>query len=346
MAKTKKEEGEVESKDPLKALLAEISKKFGKGTIINALDKEAYGDVIPTTSFSLSHALGISGFAKRKLYTIDGDTSAGKSTTAYDVMGNCQKKFGDMCMLIDREDSYTTSYGAKLGIDNNKLVITTPKTLEDMYDILVTSLNSNLFGVIVVDSVTSFAPASRHEGSIVMGVESRVNSDKMRLVMDALEKSDTCVILIQQIRQKLGGYGDPTTVSGGLAIPFYAHVRIRVTRSEIDRDLRQNVMKFTIIKNKLAEAFKVGTVVYNWSEGFDSFSEIADLAIEFEVIKVEGKTYYFPEVEDFKVIGKKNAIQYLKDNEEYTRQIVQPLVTEILNGNNLRKEELTEEVSN
>lgn len=141
-------------------------------------------------------------------------------------------------------------------------------------------------------------------------------------------------------------YGDPTTVSGGLAIPFYAHVRIRVTRSEIDRDLRQNVMKFTVIKNKLAEAFKVGTVVYNWSEGFDSFSEIADLAIEFEVIKVEGKTYYFPEVEDFKVIGKKNAIQYLKDNEEYTRQIVQPLVTEILNGNNLRKEELTEEVSN
>jgi recombination protein RecA len=208
------------------------------------------------------------------------------------------------------------------------------------------ALKSNAFGVIVVDSVTSFAPASRFEGSVVMGVEARVNSDKMRMVMDALEKSNTCLIFIQQIRQAIGGMGDPTTVSGGKAIPFYAHGRIRITRSEIDRENKQNVMKFTIIKNKLAEAFKVGTVVYNWSEGFDSFSEIADLAIEFEVIKVEGKTYYFPEVEDFKVIGKKNAIQYLKDNEEYTRQIIQPLVTEILNGDNLRKEELTEEISN
>jgi recombination protein RecA len=335
---------EEKKKSEFDEKLAALTLKFGKGTFINAVDKESYGDVIPTTPFSLGNALGINGFAKRKFYTIDGDTSAGKSTTSYDVIGNCQKTFGDMCLLIDKEDSYTTSYGKQLGIDNDKLVIANPHTLEDMYDLVTDSLKSNLFGVILVDSVTSFAPVARHEGSVVMGVEARTNSDKMRLVMDALEKSNTCLIFIQQTRQKIGGYGDPTTVSGGTAIPFYAHVRIRITRSEIDRENEQNTMKFTIIKNKLAPAFKVGTVVYNWNNGFDLFSEIGDLAIEFGIIRNEGKSYYFPE-SNHKEIGKKNAIQYLKDNEEYVKQVIQPLVKEHLNSTSLRKEDLTEDIS-
>lgn len=327
-------------------LMTKLNKEFGKGTIINAKDKEAYGEVIPTTPFSLSNALGIGGFAKRKLYTIDGDTSAGKSTTAYDVLGNCQKTFGDKCLLIDKEDSYTTSYGERLGIDNDNLVIATPDTQEDMYDLLVMAIKSNVFGVILVDSITAFAPKARHEGSVVMGVESRVNSDKMRLVMSALEKSDTCLIFIMQTRQKIGSMGDPTTVSGGTAIPFYAHVRIRITRSEIDREAGQNKMKFTIIKNKMSAPFKVGTIIYNWENGFDLFSEIGDLAIEFGIIKNEGKSYFFPEVED-KIVGKRKAIDYLKDNPEYTKQVIEPLVTQYLEDNkNLRPEDAEEEISN
>jgi recombination protein RecA len=202
-----------------------------------------------------------------------------------------------------------------------------------------------MFGCIVVDSITSFAPLAKFDGSAVMGIEARVNSDKMRMVMTALEKSDTCLIFIQQIRQKLGGMGDPTTVSGGLAIPFYAHVRIRVTRSEIDRENKQNVMKFTIIKNKLAPPFKVGTIIYNWDNGFDLFSEVGDLAIEFGIIKNEGKTYYFPEVDNFKTVGKKNTIQYLKDNPDYTKKVIEPLLTEFLNKENLRPEDTVDEIS-
>lgn len=336
---------EEKKKTGFEEKLAELTKKFGKGTFISAVDKESYGDVIPTTPFSLRNSLGIGGFAKRKMYTIDGDSSAGKSTTAYDVIGNCQKTYGDTCLLIDKEDSYTTEYGKKLGIDNDKLVLAAPHTLEDMYDLLVEALKSNLFGVILVDSVTSFAPAARFEGSTVMGLESRVNSDKMRLVADALEKSNTCLIFIQQIRQKIGGMGDPTTVSGGLAIPFYASCRIRVTRSEIDRENEQNIMKFTIIKNKMASPFKVGTIVYNWKTGFDLFSEVGDLAIEFGIVQLSGKTYLFPETGDFKVVGKKAAIQYLKDNPEYTRNVLEPLVKEYLNNNNLRPEDAVEDIS-
>lgn len=335
----------VEKNEKLIALMSEFNKKFGKGVIIDAKKKEAYGDVIPTTPFSLSNALGIEGFAKRKLYTIDGDTSAGKSTTAYDVIGNCQKKFGDNCLLIDKEDSYTTIYGERLGINNEKLIIATPDTLEDMYELLVSSLQSNLFGVIVVDSLTSFAPKARHEGSVVMGLEARVNSDKMRMVMSALEKSNTCLIFIQQIRNSIGSMGDPTCVSGGKAIPFYAHVRIRITRSEIDRENQQNVMKFTVIKNKLAEPFKVGTIIYNWTTGFDLFSEIGELAIEFNIIKKIGNTYHFPETNDTQV-GKKKTIQYLKDNQDYMKKVLEPLVQDYLKNTNLRKEDLSEDIIN
>jgi len=346
MAK-KQDETAVKEKSNLDEFVSELSKRFGKGVIIDAKNKENYGDVIPCTPFSLRNASGIGGFAKRKFYTIDGDLSAGKSTTAYDVIGNCQKKFGDDCLLIDKEDSYTTDYGSKLGIDNNKLKIVTPHTLEDMYESVIMALKSNAFGCIVVDSVTSFAPASRFEGSVVMGVEARVNSDKMRLVMDALEESNTCLIFIMQIRQSIGGMGDPTTVSGGKAIPFYAHGRIRTTRSEIDRENKQNVIKFTFIKNKMAAPFKVGTIVYNWETGFDLFSEIADLAIEFGVIKLEGKSYYFPELPEFKMVGKKNAVEYLKDNPEYTKTIVEPLVQEYLQKTDLRKDDVSNlEISN
>lgn len=317
-------------------------KTVGKDAVIDATEKESYGDVIPCTSFSLRNATGIGGFAKRKIYTIDGDLSAGKSTTAYDVIGSAQKTYGDQCLLIDKEDSYSVPYGELMGVDNKKLTIITPHTLEDMYDIVIEALKSNLFGVIAVDSVTSFAPESRHEGSVVMGVEARVNSDKMRLVADAIQSSNTNLILIQQIRNKIGGMGDPTTVSGGMAIPFYAHCRIRITRSEIDRELQQNKMKFTIIKNKMAPPFKVGTVVYKWGYGFDFFSEVGELAVEFGIIRNE-KTSYFPPQTDIKLIGKKKLMAYLTDNPEYTKAVIEPLVVKHLESNdNLRADDIKE----
>lgn len=339
--KDSKENNDVMSLEQFKKFVIKVS---GKDSIINASEKENYGDVIPCTSFSLRQALGIGGFAKRKLYTIDGDLSSGKSTTGYDIIAQCQKVYKQRCLLIDREDAYTTEYGALLGIDNDLIDIITPNNLEEMYDILQVALRSNLYGVILVDSVTAFAPETRFEGSVVMGVEARVNSDKMRLIVHALNQSDTCLIMIQQTRQKIGVMGgDPTTVSGGTAIPFYAHVRIRITRSQIDRENMQNVMKFTIIKNKMAPPFKVGTVVYKWGEGFDFSSEIAQLAVEFGVIKNEGKSYYFPNLDDFKLVGKKKVIDYLNDNPEYTKQIIEPMVLEVLNNSEqLRTEEIDE----
>lgn len=335
-----KEEIEVKEKAApmdLEAFTKFIKKNCGKDSIIDASAKESYGDVIPCTSFSLRNAWGIGGFAKRKIYTIDGDLSAGKSTTAYDVIGQAQKMYGDHCLLIDKEDSYTTDYGNMLGVDNDKLTIVTPHTLEDMYETIIAAIKADIFGVIVVDSVTSFAPESRFEGSIVMGVEARINSDKMRLVADAMHTSNTCLILIQQIREKIGGMGDPTTVSGGKAIPFYAHGRVRITRSEINREEQCNIMKFTIIKNKMAPPFKVGTVVFKWNTGFDFFSEVGTLAVEFGIIKLEGKSFYPPET-GLKFVGKKKLFEYLTDNPEYTKEVIEPLVLKYLENTDVREE--------
>lgn len=315
-----------------------VKKQCGKDSIISALEKESYGDIIPLSSFSLMNATGIGGFAKRKIYTLDGDLSSGKSTTAYDAIAQCQKKYNQPCLLIDKEDAYTTEYGSLLGIDNNLLTIVTPHTLEQMYDIAIDAINSKLFGVIVIDSVTAFAPQCRFEGSVVMGVEARVNSDKMRLVADAMSKSNTCLILIQQTRSKIGGMGDPTTVSGGVAIPFYAHCRVRITRSQIDRELEQNLMKFTIIKNKMASPFKVGTIIYKWGKGFDFFSEVGQLAVEFGIIKNEKKSYFLPEL-DLKIVGVKALREYLADNPEYTKQVIEPLVIKKLDEPNLREDD-------
>ena len=315
---------------------------FGKDSLINADEKEAYKDVIPVTPLSLKNAMGIGGYAIGKIHTIDGETSGGKSTLSYDIIANSQKKFGKQCLLIDKEDSYTKEYGSLMNIDNSKLTICNPHTLEDMYNLVIKALESNIFGVIVVDSVTSFAPAARFEGSEQMGIESRVNSSLMRNINDMITKSDTALILIQQIRQAIGGFGDPTRVSGGLAIPFYAHTRTRITRSEIDRENEQNVMKFTIIKNKLAKAFKVGTVVYKWGVGFDAFSEYIELALEFNLIKKDKASYLPPET-DLKITGKKAIIQYLKDNPEYVKKVIEPLILNHLNSETTLRTEDTSE---
>lgn len=317
-------------------------KSFGKDSIISAEEQESYKDFIPVTPMSLANAMGIGGYAIGKIHTIDGETSGGKSSLCYDIIGQAQKKFGKQCLLIDKENSYTRQYGQLMGIDNLQLTIVNPHSLEDMYEVVTKAIESNLFSVVAVDSVTSFAPKSRFEGNEQMGVESRVNSDKMRIINDVIKNSDTCLLLVQQIRQAIGSFGDPTTVSGGLAIPFYAHTRTRITRSKIDRELQQNVMKFTIIKNKLAKPFSVGTVVYKWDKGFDGFSEFAELAVEFGIIKKE-KTSYFPPDTDLKITGKKAIIQYLEDNSEYTKSIIQPLVLEYLNNQtNLRAQDVNE----
>lgn len=321
-------------KQDAQAMIEELEKLFGKGTVLLGTDKEPFGDVIPSTSFSFNNASGIGGVAKGKIYDIYADPSAGKSTLAYDHIGQCQKKYGDWALLLDKEDSYTATYGASLGIDNEKLILINNKSdkfqsLEDMYDILCSALESNKFGIIVVDSVTSFAPQIKLEDSAIMGVEARVNSDKMRKVNNLMPKANTALIMLRQSRMAIGGFGNPVTVSGGTAIPFYSHVRIWVTRSEIDRELGKNKIKFNFIKNKMAIPFKIGATMYDWTDGFDVASEMGDLALDAGIIKMSGKTYTLPGRTET-ITGKKKVVEFLKNNPDYVKQELEPLVLKFL----------------
>lgn len=202
MATSKKDEAQNEK---VFKFLKDLELSYGKGTVINAKDKETYGDVIPSTSFSLNMASGIGGFAKGKIYEIFADPSSGKSTLSYDIIGNCHKVYKEPCLLIEKEDSYGSEYGKHLGIDNDLLNIINPETQEEMYEILIKALDTNMFGVIVIDSLTSFIPKARlFDDSQIMGIEARVNSSQMRKVINSIQKSKTTLIILQQTRQKIG----------------------------------------------------------------------------------------------------------------------------------------------
>lgn len=312
--------------------LKDLEKDFGKGVMISALTKESYGDVIPSTSYSFNSASGIGGIAKGKIYDIYAEPSSGKSSLAYDLIANCQKKYGDYCLLVDKEDSYTQEYGAMFGIDNEKLILINNKSekidsLEDMYNIVSKALELNKFGIIIVDSVTSFAPKARLEDSSILGIEARVNSDKMRKINNLIPKSNTALLLLRQSRLSMGGFGNPVTTSGGLAIAFYSHVRIWLTRSKIDPETGQNIVKFNFVKNKLGLPYKIGQCIYDWNKGFDINSEMISIAELAGIITKKGNTYSLPEVsEDVKITGKKKLNEFLENNPNYIEDIIKPRV--------------------
>lgn len=327
MAKEEKEKKIISLED----FMSHLNKEYGKGTVIDANEKETYNKVIPSTSYSFNNASGIGGIAKGKVTMIAGLPSAGKSTVLYDVMANDHKKYNQPSLLIDKEDAYGQDYGGKLGINNDLVKIVNPRTLEDMYIILLQAIKLNIFGVIGIDSVTTFVPKAKlDEGSEKMLQEATIHSRYMPQVIDALRGTETALIGLFQLREKPGGYGDPYFEPGGNAWLFYSHVRIRITRSEIDKELFQNTMKFHFPKNKLAMPFKVGTITYSWLGGFDTESELADLAIDAGIITVVGRTYTFPELPDFKVTSKAKAIEHLKNNPEYLQSVIKPKITEYL----------------
>ncbi len=332
----------------LDQFISKAKKVYGKNVVIDIVNDKGYGDIIPFSSFSLNNALGVGGVAMNKITLFDGDPSSGKSTTAYDAIGHAQRLYKRPCLLIDKERGATNLYLKQLKIDvsPDMLVILSPHTLEDMYDIVARALINKLFACIVIDSVTSFAPSGRFLGQEQLGLESRINSDKMRIINDAVPDSNCALIGICQIRNKIGVIGDPVTISGGLAWPFYSHVRVRITRSKIERELQQNIMKFTVIKNKLAVPFKVGTVVYNWNEGFSASSEIAELSVEFGIIRNQGNSYFLDgaaeDNSELKLVGKKNVVAFLNDNIAYRDKFIKPLLEERLKETTLRSDEVNE----
>jgi recombination protein RecA len=316
----------IEETDKLGNFKADLLKTFGKGTILSANDDNVKGDIIPLSSLTLKHALGVGGFSKNKIYEIIGWESSGKSTLCYDAIANAQKTHNDTCLLIDKENSFDKFYAQELGVDLEKLELVYPDSLEDCYAVIEKALDSKLFGLIIIDSLTSFQPKSTIENPEgAMGKESRINSNRMRMVNAKIRESNCCIVFINQMREKIGVmFGNPETTSGGNALKFYAHVRIMIRRKEINAITQSNLMHFKIIKNKLAVPMKEAETTIIWGKGFDKESEIFYLAKEFEIIKKHGKKITYGEV-TFE-LSEKDAMDefysHLEDNLEMKQEII------------------------
>lgn len=324
---------ELTREEKVEKFREELIKKYGEGSIIGASEETPPGEFIPLTSLTLCNALGTKGWAKNKIIEVLGWESSGKTSLCYDGIANAQKEFGDYCLLIDKENSFDKFYFQQLGGDLNKLELSYPNSLEDCYDVVEKALDSGLFGLIIVDSLTAFQPQSTiDDGSGAMGKESRINSNRMRMVNDKIRTSNCCIVFINQMREKIGMmFGNPETTSGGNAMKFYAHQRIMIRRKEIDAKGQQNTMHFKVIKNKLAVPMKEAETTILWGKGFDKEAEIFYLAKDFEIIKKHGKKVTYQDIvielkdkDDFKEWD-----DFLDNNPEIKEEIKQKVLEKL-----------------
>ena len=315
--------GEVASEDKKKALstaLKQIEKDFGKGAIMRlGEDIPIKVDAIPTGSMNLDYALGIGGVPRGRIVEIYGPEASGKTTLALHVVASAQKNGGEAA-YIDVEHALEPAYARKVGVDIDSLLISQPDTAEQALNIAEALVRSGAIDVIVIDSVAALLPRSELEGEMgdsSVGVLARLMSQALRKLAGIVSKTNTVVIFINQIREKIGVmYGNPETTSGGRALKYYSSVRLDVRRVEAIKDgteILGNRTKVKVVKNKVAPPFKEIQFDIMFGMGIDKIGEIVDMAVKLDIIEKGGAWFT---VESDRIQGRAAVIQYLRDNPE------------------------------
>ena len=325
--KTKDREDTVKEKDENQAVkskaldtaLEHIEKRFGKGSIMT-LGQDFKVDVpaIPTGSVTLDVALGVGGVPRGRVVEIFGPESSGKTTLTLSIIANAQK-LGGSAAFIDAEHAFDPGYAKKIGVDLDKLLMSQPDTGEQALEITETLVKSNAIDVIVVDSVAALTPKAEIEGEMGqshMGLQARLMSQALRKLSGSISKSKTCVIFINQIRDKIGVmFGNPETTPGGRALKFYASVRIdlrRIASLKKGEEVVGNRVRSSVVKNKVAAPFRKAEFDIMYDEGISKAGSVLDMG---ETTGVLGKSGSWILYGDEKLgQGKENARVYLKDN--------------------------------
>jgi recombination protein RecA len=306
----------------LEMALTQIERSYGKGAIMRmgeqAIDQGI--QVIPTGSISLDCALGIWGVPRGRIVEIFGPESSGKTTLALHVVANAQK-MGGVAAYIDAEHAMDPVYCRKLGVNVDELLISQPDTGEQALDIVETLVRSNAVDVIVVDSVAALVPKAEIEGEMgdsFVGLQARLMSQALRKLTAAINKSKTCVIFINQIREKIGVmFGNPETTTGGRALKFYASIRIDIRRIGAIKEGAENVgnrCRAKVVKNKLAPPFKEAEFDIMFGEGISREGDLLDLGVSAKLIDKSGAWFSF---EGERIgQGRENAKQFLKHHPE------------------------------
>ena len=320
----------MEDKDRTRALdltLSQIEKQFGKGSIIRLGSKDAIVPVtvISTGSISLDAALGVGGFPRGRINEIYGPESSGKTTIALQVVAEAQKK-GGMAAFIDVEHALDPIYARKLGVDVDNLLVSQPDYGEQALEITGALIASGSIDVLVVDSVAALVPKAELEGEMGdshMGVQARLMSQALRKLTGVVSKSKTCLIFINQIREKIGVmFGNPETTTGGRALKFYSSVRLDIRRIAAIKDgeaVVGNRTKVKVVKNKVASPFREAEFDIIYGEGVSKEGDLLDLGVAQNIIEKSGS--WFSYKGDRIGQGRENARQFLKDNADIRQAI-------------------------
>jgi recombination protein RecA len=317
---------EKERARALTAALGQIEKQFGKGSVLRLGGQPIVAiPFIPTGSISVDLALGIGGFPRGRISEIFGPESSGKTTVALQVVAEAQKA-GGMAAYVDVEHALDPAYARKLGVDIDNLLVSQPDYGEQALEITNALITSGSIDVLVVDSVAALVPKAELDGEMgdsFMGVHARLMSQAMRKLTGIVSKSNTCLIFINQIREKIGVmFGNPETTTGGRALKFYSSVRADIRRVAAIKDgetVVGNRTKIKIVKNKLAPPFREAEFDIIYGEGISKEGDLIDLGVEHNLVEKSGAWYSFKGERIGQ--GRENAKQFMKDNPDIKKRI-------------------------
>jgi len=318
----------------LQAALDEIREKFGEGAIMTLKDVKAVDiDVIPTGCISLDMALGVGGIPRGRIVEIYGGESAGKTTLSLHILAEAQKK-GGTAAFVDAEHALDPLYAKRIGVNVDNLLISQPDSGEQALQIVETLMKSGQVDIIVVDSVAALTPRAEIDGEVgdqQIGLQARLMSSALRKFSAVAAKTNTIVIFINQTRMKIGVmWGNPETTPGGMALKFYASVRIELRRTgqlKHGDEIIGNRVKAKIVKNKVAPPFKVVEYDIYYNEGISQFSDVINTGLSLEVIKKSGTTIMFGEQK--LGVGMEQSKKFLRENPEILEKIKAELKVKI-----------------
>jgi len=322
--------------DKIKALdlaITQIDRQFGKGSIMRLGDDsmKITVDVIPTGCLSLDACIGVGGIPRGRITEIFGPESSGKTTLALHIIAQAQKA-GGYAAFIDAEHALDPQYAAKLGVNTRDLLISQPDHGEQALEITETLVRSNAIDVIVIDSVAALVPRAELEGEMGdshVGLQARLMSQALRKLTGAVSKSNTAVIFINQIREKIGvTYGNPETTTGGRALKFYTSVRLEIRRISTIKEGNTNVGSRTrvkVVKNKMAPPFKETEFDLTFDQGISYVGDILDTAVEAGLVQKSGAWYSYGDERIGQ--GRESAKGYLAENKELLTKLEQQVKT-------------------
>jgi len=310
----------------LETTLANLNKKYGEGVVMKLGEATKLNvEAIPSGSLSLDIALGVGGFPRGRVVEIYGPESSGKTTLCLHVIAEAQR-LGGICGFVDVEHALDPAYAAKIGVDVNNLYISQPDTGEQALEIAEALVRSNAMDVVVVDSVAALVPRAEIEGEMGdshVGLQARLMSQALRKLTGAIKSTNTTMIFTNQLRQKIGVmFGNPETTTGGMALKFYASVRLDVRRIESIKQADQvigNRTRVTVKKNKVAPPFRIAEFDIMYNEGISTVGDLLDLGVAEEVVAKRGAFYSYGEMRLGQ--GRENAKAFLAENPQIAREI-------------------------